>query len=149
MLQATFKVDYKVKKKILYDVVRYWRTFKTNLTRELVMKNKDDFPELLQHPALNYHEYIEQKVWDDFVAKRLTPEWEALRKAQQERRAKNTNLHKLSRIGYAGLVEKMEKEMGEEITKIDRPKLWTKARVDELGQPMNEEVEGISQKIVS
>ena len=49
-------------------------------------------------------------------------------------------------MGYAGFVEKMEKETGKEITEIDRPELWTRARVDELGKPMNEEVEGISQK---
>ena len=81
--------------------------------------------------------------------KRLTPEWEALWKAQQEKRAKNTNLHKLFRMGYADLVEKMEKGMGQEITKIDIHELWTRARVDELGQYMNEEVQGISEKIVS
>ena len=49
-------------------------------------------------------------------------------------------------MGYAGLVENIEKETGQEITEIDRPELWTRARVDELGQPMNEEVKGISQK---
>ena len=58
-------------------------------------------------------------------------------------------MHKVSRMSYAGLVEKMEKEMGREITKIDEPDLWIIARVDALGQPMNEEVEGTSQKIVS
>ena len=52
------------------------------------MKYKDDFPDLLKHPPLTYAEYIDQKVWDEFVLKRLTLEWEALRKVQQERRAK-------------------------------------------------------------
>ena len=97
------------RKKILSDVASYWRNFKTNLTRELVMKYKDDFPKFLEHSPLTYKEYMKKKVRDDFLVKRLTSEWEALRKAQQERRAKNTNLHKLSRMGYAGLVEKMKK----------------------------------------
>ena len=52
-------------------------------------------------------------------------------------------------MGYASLVENMERETGPEINEIDRPDLWTIARGDELGQPMNEEVKGISQKIVS
>ena len=52
-------------------------------------------------------------------------------------------------MGYADLVEKMKKGMDQEITKIDIHELWTRARVDELGQYMNEEVKGISQKIVS
>ena len=64
--------------------------------RDLVMKYKDDFSDLLQHPPLTYREYIEQKVWDDFVVKRLTLEWEAIRKFQHKRRAKKINLHKLS-----------------------------------------------------
>ena len=38
------------------------------------MKYKDDFPDLLKHPPLTYFDYIDQKVWDEFVAKRLTPE---------------------------------------------------------------------------
>ena len=42
------------------------------------MKYKDDFPDLLKHPPLTYAEYIDKKVWDEFVVKRLTPEWEAL-----------------------------------------------------------------------
>ena len=33
-----------------------------------------------KNPPLTYAEYIDQKVWDEFVAKILTPEWEALQK---------------------------------------------------------------------
>ena len=112
------------------DAGRYWRKFKTNLTRDLVMKYKDDFPNLLKHPPLSYAEYIDQIEWDEFVAKRLTPEWETLRKVQQEKRAKNINLHKLSRIGYAGLVQKLEKELGHKLIDLERGYLWTRVRVD-------------------
>ena len=89
LLHATFEVDPKEKKKILSDVGKYWRNFKTNLTRNLVIKYKDDFPDLLKRSPLTYAEYIDQKVWDEFVAKRLIPEWKALRKVQQERSTKN------------------------------------------------------------
>ena len=82
-------MDPKEKKKNLFDASRYWRNIKTNLTRVLVMKYKDNFPNLLIHPPLTYAEYIDQKVWDEFVAKRLIPEWKALRKVQQERSTKN------------------------------------------------------------
>ena len=113
------------------------------------MKYKDDFSELLQHSPLSYAEYIDWELWDNFEKKRLNPEWEALRKVQRERRAKNTNLHKLSQMGYVGLVEKMEKMIGREITDVDRPNLWTMARVDKHKNYMNEEDKGISDKIVS
>ena len=119
LLQATFEVDPKNKKKIQSDASRYWRNFKTNLTGDLVMKCKDDFPNLLKHPPQSYVEYIDQTVWDKFVVKRLTLEWEALRKFQQERRAKNTNLHKFSRMGYVDLVEKLEKELGRKLTDLE------------------------------
>ena len=49
-LHATIEVDPKVKKKILFDASKCWRNFKTNLTRDLVTKYKDDFPDLLKHP---------------------------------------------------------------------------------------------------
>ena len=74
LLQATFEVDPKAKKKILSNAGRYWRNFKTNLTRDLVIKYKNDFLYLLKRPPLTYTEYIDQKVWDEFVAKKLTPE---------------------------------------------------------------------------
>ena len=112
------------------------------------MKYQDTFPDLLKHP-LSYAEYMDQTVWDEFVAKRLTPEWEALRKVQQERRAKNTNLHKLSKMGYVVLVQKMEKELGRELTEIKRGDLWTRSRLDVEGEYMNEEVKEIVEKIVS
>ena len=67
------------------------------------MKYEDTFPDLLKHPPFSYTNYIEQLVLEEFVAKRLTLEWEALRKLQQERRAKNTKLHKLLRMGSVGL----------------------------------------------
>ena len=82
---------------------------------------------------MNFSEYIDRKVWNEFVAKRLISEWEALRKVQQERRAKNTNLHKLSWMGYIGLIEKMEKELEQEITDIERAKYWIRAQLDGEG----------------
>ena len=88
--------------------------------------------------------YIDQKVRDRFVAKRLTPKWEVLQKFQQERRVKNTNLHKLLRMGYVGLVQKLEKELGRELTDLERSDLWTRARLDEEGQYMYDEVKEIT-----
>ena len=73
----------------------------------------------------------------------------SITKVQQERQAKNTNLHKLSRMGYAGLVEKMEKTIGRELTNIDRPDLWIMAHVNEHGNYMNGDIKATTDKIVS
>ena len=59
---------------------------------------------------------------------------------QQERIVKNTNLHKRSRMGYVGLVQKLEKELGCKLTALERIDLWTSAQLNEDGQYMNEEV---------
>ena len=34
-------------------------------------------------------------------------------------------------MSYVDFVEKMEKTMSRELTDVDRPKLWTYARIDE------------------
>ena len=52
-------------------------------------------------------------------------------------------------MGYAGLVEKMEHTMGHELTDVDRPELWTYARVNEHGNFMSENVASTATKIVS
>ena len=52
-------------------------------------------------------------------------------------------------MGYVSLVQKLEKELGHELTYLERTDLWTRARLDEEGQYMNEEVKEISDKIVS
>ena len=88
-------------------------------------------------------------MWDEFVAKRLTPEWEALRKVQQETRAKNKNLHKLSIMGYVGLVQKLEKELGRELTELEKGDLWTRARLDKEVEYMNEKVKEIAEETIS
>ena len=66
-------MDTKTKKKILSDASWYWRNFKTNFTRDLIMKHKDTFPDLLKYPPVSYAKYIEKTVWEEFVEKRLTP----------------------------------------------------------------------------
>ena len=52
-------------------------------------------------------------------------------------------------MGYAGLVEKIEKTMGRELTDVDRPQLWTYACVDEHENYINEDVLSKATKIVS
>ena len=110
---------------------------------------KETFSELLKHPLFSYAEYIKHSMWEEFVAKRLTLEWEALRKLQQEKRAKNTNLHKFLRMVYIGLVQKMEKELGNEFIEFDRSDLWTRARLNKKQEYMNNKVSEIADKIVS
>ena len=52
-------------------------------------------------------------------------------------------------MGYVGLVEKLEKELGHKLTDHERGDWWARARVDEEGEYMNKKIKEIAQKIVS
>ncbi|KAK9214731.1 hypothetical protein WN944_006730 [Citrus x changshan-huyou] len=61
---------------------------------------------------------IPQNVWDTFVNSRLPTEFERIRRQQQNKRAKNKWNHRLSRKGYAGLLD----EIG--VGKFISPKMY-------------------------
>ncbi|PON62232.1 hypothetical protein TorRG33x02_280060 [Trema orientale] len=70
VVEATFNIDPKAKKKTLEDVGKYWRNFKTFMTKELVYKYKDTFPSLLENPPPAYMEWIDPKDWKDSIGKK-------------------------------------------------------------------------------
>ena len=52
-------------------------------------------------------------------------------------------------MGYVGLQQKMEKELGHELTKFDRGDLWKRAGLHEEREYMDEKVKKIAEKIIS
>ncbi|PON75943.1 hypothetical protein PanWU01x14_038940 [Parasponia andersonii] len=98
-----------------------WRDFKSRITTELIYEYKHTCPEILEHPPTSYAPWIEPKVWDEFVKKRLSAEWEEARKVQQGRATQNKYPYCMSRLGYAGLEDKIEKD--ESRCGIDRSEL--------------------------
>ncbi|PON35371.1 hypothetical protein PanWU01x14_337040 [Parasponia andersonii] len=66
--------------------------------------------ELFEHPPASYAPWIEPQVWDDFAKKRLSAEWEEARLVQQGRATQNKYPHRMSRLGYVGLEDKIEKD---------------------------------------
>ena len=73
----------------------------------------------------------------------------SITKSSIRKKSENTNLYKLARMVYVGLVQKLGKQLGRKLTDLERTNLWTIAQLDEEGQYMNEEVKEISNKIVS
>ena len=98
---------------------------------------------------MTYSEHIDQKVYGWVCNEKINSWIGSITKISQEERAKNTNMHKLSQIGCVGLVQKLEKELSRDLIDLKRTELWTRARLDDGGQYMNEEVKEISDKIVS
>ena len=123
-----------------------WRDFKSRITTELIYEYRHTCPELLEHPPASYAPWIEPKVWDEFVKKRLSAEWEEARKVQQKRATQNKYPHRMSRLGYAGLESKIEKEEGR--CGIDRSELWSRGRIPKKGGH-TEEIKVIVDRIVS
>ncbi|PON65861.1 hypothetical protein PanWU01x14_113500 [Parasponia andersonii] len=91
---------------------------------ELIIKRSDNKKEVVtynewgqltgdeEHPPASYAPWIESKVWDEFVKKRLSAEWEEARKVQQRRAMQNKYPQRMSRLGYAELEAKIKKDEG-------------------------------------
>ncbi|PON71432.1 hypothetical protein PanWU01x14_072290, partial [Parasponia andersonii] len=92
--------------------------------------------ELLEHPPASYAPWIEPKVWDEFVKKIVSAEWEKVRKVQQGKATQNKYPHRISRLGYAGLEAKIEKDKGR--CGIDRSELRSRGRVPKKGDHTEE-----------
>ncbi|PON50763.1 hypothetical protein PanWU01x14_221350 [Parasponia andersonii] len=77
-----FVLNYKAKKETLKSYGKMWRDFKSRITTELIYEYRHTCPELLEHPPASYAPWIEPKVWDMFVNKRVSAEWEEAKKVQ-------------------------------------------------------------------
>ncbi|KAM1734715.1 hypothetical protein ACFX11_020150 [Malus domestica] len=137
MVQKAFIVHSNSRADVLKSAAKTWRTFKSSLTCEYILKFKDQ-PEVLKKPPEIY-DFIRQPVWDEFVRSRLTEKHMKIHEEQSRRRAKHKYPHRLSRKGYARLEEQIKSAYG--ITAdIDRSVLWKLGRVDKKGNYTNEMV---------
>lgn len=72
-LQKRFIVDPRYKKKCLQTIGTCWRNFKSTLTREYILPNKEH-PELLVNPPEKY-DWLNRYDWSMFVKSRLTKDF--------------------------------------------------------------------------
>ncbi|OVA10845.1 hypothetical protein BVC80_7577g2 [Macleaya cordata] len=131
-LEVKYVLEPMSKKLLVNGIGDKWRSFKSTLTRKYVLPFKDEPDRLVQPPPM--YRFIKQEHWDAFVKSRLNDEFQALHKAQSERRGKNIYPHRLGRTGYAGLIEKMKKSEGITPDQLDRCLLWKKARQNKNGE---------------
>ena len=148
-MQETFKLPNSSKTDVLKEAGKTWRNWKTRLTKDLIYVYKNVAPELLAKPPSEYIEYYKPEDWKNFVAKRLTPDWEEMRKQKQNARAQNKYPHHSGRGGYALVEQKMEEELGHELTEYDRAEMWTRARMNKNREVIDEEARDVVNKIVS
>nr|KAJ0226796.1 hypothetical protein LSAT_V11C100024300 [Lactuca sativa] len=122
-----FVVDPKSWKQTLQSIGKKWRNFKHYLYAKFIKNRSKDPKENLFKPPKDYP-FIKKEDWKVFVSHRVTKKWE-----EKSMKAKNTHAHhkynhRLSRKGYAGLINDIMQETGKTEEEIDRTVLWKKAR---------------------
>ncbi|KAF4403351.1 hypothetical protein G4B88_007997 [Cannabis sativa] len=118
----------------LKTVGRRWKDWKAFLTRNLIFKYKDKVPAMLDRPPDAYASCYKPEVWKEFVAKRCSPEWEKKRKKMQDIKSQNTYNHHAGRGGVKKVEEKLEKELGHQLTIYDRADLWIRIHKNKNGE---------------
>ncbi|KAF4394109.1 hypothetical protein F8388_017922 [Cannabis sativa] len=113
---------------------RRWKDWKAFLTRNLIFKYKDKVPAMLDRPPDAYASCYKPEDWKEFVAKRCSPEWEKKRKKMQDIRSQNTYNHHAGRGGVKKVEEKLEKELGHQLTIYDRADLWIRIHTNKNGE---------------
>ena len=124
-MQKTFELDRRHKKDLLISAGKYFRNWKTNMTRDHVYgfmkENPDVFPPPIPH---GWEDVISPEEWLQFVESRLTDEWKAKRIIMQNYRAMYQYNHKTSRGGYVRVEEQIMAETGNKIYELDRAEVW-------------------------
>ncbi|KAL4028555.1 hypothetical protein IC575_011752 [Cucumis melo] len=105
LIEGGFVVDPRSKKSILQNTSVCFQNFKSSLTTKHVLPYKEDF-ERLKNPPIEYS-FIDREHWNIFVASRLTEQFEMVSNMGLERRKKNKYNYRMSRKGYANLVEEI------------------------------------------
>lgn len=91
-----------------------------------------DQADILVHPPAMY-KFIKQRHWEAFVKSRLSTNFQVFREILSTKRKQNIYPHRLSRQGYAGLVEQLKQKEGLSFNELDRSILWKKAGEDKGG----------------
>ncbi|XP_060974412.1 uncharacterized protein LOC115713270 [Cannabis sativa] len=133
-IKSMFKLGPEAKHSTLKTAGRRWKDWKAFLTRNLIFKYKDKVPAMLDRPPDAYASCYKPEDWKAFVAKRCSPEWAKKRKKMQDIRSQNTYNHHAGRGGVKKVEEKLEKELGHQLTIYDRADLWIRIHTNKNGE---------------
>ncbi|KAF4364331.1 hypothetical protein G4B88_003659 [Cannabis sativa] len=151
-VEATFEVDPNYDKRyIMESISKKWRDRKSQLTKIIFSYLEDpefakDNPTTLTDPPKKSN--ITKEQWKTFVASRDNPEFKAIRKGAQERRAKLEYNHRSARTSLAQIEANLQKEHGTS-EQIDRALIWKKSRMNNKGQFLDESTKEVAERIVS
>ncbi|XP_060969435.1 uncharacterized protein LOC115720465 isoform X3 [Cannabis sativa] len=149
-VEATFEVDPNYDKRyIMESISKKWRDRKSQLTKIIFSYLEDpefakDNPTTLTDPPKKSN--ITKEQWKTFVASRDNPEFKAIRKGAQERRAKLEYNHRSARTSLAQIEANLQKEHGTS-EQIDRALIWKKSRMNNKGQFLDESTKEVAERI--
>ncbi|KAF4394129.1 hypothetical protein F8388_017942 [Cannabis sativa] len=150
-VEATFEVDPNYDKRyIMESISKKWRDRKSQLTKIIFSYLEDpefakDNPTTLTDPPKKSN--ITKEQWKTFVASRDNPEFKAIRKGAQERRAKLEYNHRSARTSLAQIEANLQKEHGTS-EQIDRALIWKKSRMNNKGQFLDESTKEVAERII-
>ncbi|CAH9145254.1 unnamed protein product [Cuscuta epithymum] len=122
------------------------RNFRWSLRNDFIFQHQNDL-KMLRLPPAEY-KHIPTDEWREFVIKSFKAEFKAKSEKGKKMRKKNKYNHRLGSTGYAGLLERLEKELGPDVKQIDRADTWLLGRKKKDGG-YDDEVKEIAEKIVS
>ena len=98
-----FNDDIKEKgmKRAMKAIAKCWRSFKTTLVSEYVLKDRSPF---------QCYKHLNKEEYNEFVKLKKTDEFQRTREKYRELRAKNKHPHKLGTGGYEGKLQTWEEE---------------------------------------
>ncbi|KAI5334428.1 hypothetical protein L3X38_024561 [Prunus dulcis] len=135
-VDIAFVVGQGGKNSVLASAAKKRKDFQSTLTRHYILPYTNDRERLSQPPET--YKFIEKAQWDAFVASRLSKDFESVHSQHAQIREKLEYNHRLSRKGYAGLEDQLEKTMPG--VEIDRSTLWKRARQDKHGNILDPKV---------
>ncbi|OVA05618.1 Transposase [Macleaya cordata] len=127
-----------------------WRSWKRRVAQKYILPFEDR-PNVLKRVPKKISSLVDRDDWDKFVKWRLSNASKELSTIASDACTQNKYPHRLGRLGYAGLKEKLKKNEKKDqdapISPISRAKLWQFARQNDKGEYKNEDILSTSKKI--
>ncbi|KAK9109935.1 hypothetical protein Sjap_017995 [Stephania japonica] len=133
-----------MKKKIVQHIGTLWRSWKSRVTSDLKQALEDGWSDDEINSKLQ-PEGVDLAGWFTFRKERESTAFKETSKKFKELRSKHKLPHTTSRKGYARLEEEMKAKSGK--ADISRADLWIEGHKNKKGQPHNDEIAGVVEKI--
>ncbi|KAL6513433.1 hypothetical protein OROGR_020919 [Orobanche gracilis] len=150
-IKLYYEIDDSRRKQIMCHLAEHLRDYRRKLYVKYIEPNIGK-PRKLKVVPKQYEGIVKQEDWKTFVEWRLSPEFKDVSKAAKQARAKAKYPHRLGRLGYSGLREKLvvkNKELVENEDDIPvRSVMWRKARQTKEGEYKDDDVRNVVNEII-